>query len=154
LAFVATALTVAGILIGIGFSASSTAGDDPDPWFVVGAWVGGAAIFALVMAFVIWPALQRLPRLRRAIRGPETDASGVPAAVGVIRATYGSGETRWDVTEKVLPLMRDGKLDFKVGNEHFGDPTPNVAKDFRLRYTLDDQRRDGIWQEDEQVRLP
>lgn len=53
-------------------------------------------------------------------------------------ATYGAfslGKSGMvDVTDKVAPLVKDGRLRVKAGNDLRGDPAPNVIKEMRVAY--------------------
>src|SRR5262249_47169185 len=62
-------------------------------------------------------------------------ASNAEAQGGqVIKADYGAGQRRMDVTQRVQSFMQNGYLNFQVSNEVLGgDPAPGQPKELRLR---------------------
>ena len=55
------------------------------------------------------------------------------SVLNIISATYGAGRQRRDVTDRVRPNARDGRLSISVKNDALGgDPAPNVSKDLRV----------------------
>jgi len=63
-------------------------------------------------------------------------------ALTIIRATYGAGDRRGDVTALLQSLVRDGRLDVPVRNYNLGgDPAPNRRKTLSVIYS--DGRRGG-----------
>jgi hypothetical protein len=57
-------------------------------------------------------------------------------ALNIVRATYGAGRQRRDVTDRVRSMVRGGRLSISVNNDVLGgDPAPNVQKDLRVVYS-------------------
>jgi hypothetical protein len=57
-------------------------------------------------------------------------------ALNIVSATYGAGQQRRDVTDRVRSMVRDRRLSISVNNDVLGgDPAPNVPKDLRVVYS-------------------
>ncbi|MCU0797251.1 MAG: alpha-L-fucosidase [Akkermansiaceae bacterium] len=71
---------------------------------------------------------------------PEILASFVASpgpTLEILSATYGAGELRVDLTEKLRPMVTAGSLRAMVGNGFAGgDPAPNQPKELRVEYKL------------------
>ena len=70
-------------------------------------------------AFLVFAALILLPTLAE-------------AQCQILRAFYGAGNRRADVTARVQAMAPGGQLNFRVSNAIFGDPAPNQKKKFQL----------------------
>jgi hypothetical protein len=87
----------------------------------------------------------------------ETLASydGKPApALEVVSASYGAGESRADLTEKIRQKAAFGYLRATVGNVLAGgDPAPNQPKELRIDYKLDGTPSTKVARENETIAL-
>jgi hypothetical protein len=76
---------------------------------------------------------------------------------GVVRATYGYGGTRLDVTPQVQSMVQpNGALNFRVTNETLGvrDPAPGRLKDLRIHTAqVNGRTHDYTFQEKSQVAI-
>lgn len=57
-------------------------------------------------------------------------------SIELIKAEYGAQDTWVDVTEKVRPALRNGRLEVAATNAAFGDPIYNVVKRLRVFYKM------------------
>ena len=88
-------------------------------------------------------------QLERPSRSPES------GDLTIDRATYGSGDTRKDVTDIVRVLVRQHPPFFSVENENLGgDPLESVLKELTIEYSYGDKRCKKIIREHEFIRLP
>jgi hypothetical protein len=74
----------------------------------------------------------------------------------IVRATYGEGRRRLDVTQRIQDLARDGSLNFRLTNEALGvsDPSPGRPKELKIRVQQwNGHSRDYHFQEKSQVVL-
>lgn len=54
----------------------------------------------------------------------------------IVRATYGTGFSTMDVTDRLRSMAGDGRINIKVGNDELGgDPAPNRPKVLTVWYT-------------------
>jgi hypothetical protein len=54
-------------------------------------------------------------------------------ACQLVRAQWGAGHRRWDVTQRVQSMIQGGQLNFKVNNTNLGgDPAPEQKKTLSL----------------------
>ena len=76
--------------------------------------------------------------------------------VTVLRASYGDGYRRVDVTARLRSMVRDGRLEVKAGNDLAGtDPAYNVTKHLQVEYRLGNgQVQQATVKEGEWLRLP
>jgi hypothetical protein len=59
-------------------------------------------------------------------------------SLNIVRATYGAGRQRQDVTGRLQSLIRGGRLSTNVDNGVMGgDPAPNVPKELLVTFTND-----------------
>lgn len=83
-----------------------------------------------------------------------TGAASAQSGVDVISASYGAGNQRADVTERVKALVRNGLLELRVDPDTLGgDPAPGVPKTLRLRYTDEGRRMTAEYKDFDQIRL-
>jgi hypothetical protein len=73
--------------------------------------------------------------------------------IKILKASYGTGTTWTDVTEKVKPLIQDDNLNFTVGSETFGilDPAPGVKKTFQAQISINGGKPTLFTKEDSQI---
>src|SRR5215831_4698095 len=65
-----------------------------------------------------------------AITGGNSSIDAGNGALNIVRAMYGAGRQRRDVTDRVRPMVRHGRLSISVNNDVLGDdPASNVPKD-------------------------
>lgn len=69
-----------------------------------------------------------------------TAKTAIAADFEVITATWGAGDQKVDVTEKLQNLVHDGLLIGNIGTGTLGDPTPNHIKELALTYQLHGKR--------------
>ncbi len=64
-----------------------------------------------------------------------TFASSALAQGTIVRANYGAGHNRIDVTQRVQSLVQNGRLNFRLTNESLGvpDPSPGRVKELRIQ---------------------
>jgi hypothetical protein len=64
-----------------------------------------------------------------------TFTSSAAAQGTIVRATYGAGHNRIDVTPRVQSLVQNGRLSFRLTNESLGvpDPAPGRVKELRIQ---------------------
>lgn len=64
-----------------------------------------------------------------------TFTSSAAAQGTIVRATYGAGHNRIDVTPRVQSLVQNGRLNFRLTNESLGvpDPAPGRVKELRIQ---------------------
>ena len=81
---------------------------------------------------------------------------GAYGRVTVLRASYGDGYRRVDVTTRLRSMVRDGRLEVKAGNDLAGtDPAYNVTKHLQVEYRLGNgQVQQATVKEGEWLRLP
>jgi hypothetical protein len=76
------------------------------------------------------------------------------SGVDVISASYGAGNQRADVTDRVKALVRNGLLELRVDPDTLGgDPAPGTPKTLRLRYNDDGRRMTAEYRDFDQIRL-
>ena len=67
----------------------------------------------------------------------------------ILSATYGAGDSRADLTEKLRQAAAEGSLRVTVSNQLAGgDPAPNQPKELRVEYKLDGQQATKVVKED------
>jgi hypothetical protein len=148
------AITVALALGGFGATKES-AGEDGGGWFVAAGWLGGATVFVLLMVFLIWPGLQRLPRLRKRILAGGAPRSGGRGALRIRKAIYGAQGHLNDVTTIVATQVTNDQLDMLVANTILGgDPIVDVPKALTINYSVDGKDGTKIFQEGTNAVLP
>jgi len=54
----------------------------------------------------------------------------------ILEATYGEALPYYDVTDRLLKAMHDGKLSIKADNKLLGDPAVGLSKELRVEYTV------------------
>jgi hypothetical protein len=64
-----------------------------------------------------------------------TFISSAVAQGTIVRATYGAGHNRIDVTPRVQSLVQNGRLNFRLTNESLGvpDPAPGRVKELSIQ---------------------
>lgn len=72
----------------------------------------------------------------------------------IMRASYGAGATRIDVTAKLSRLVGDGELHTKASNELAGDPCLGTVKDLVVEYQYNGQVLIRTVQENADLDLP
>ena len=66
-------------------------------------------------------------------------------SLSIIRATYGAGRQRQDVTDRLQSLVRRGRLSTTVDNNVMGgDPAPNVPKELLVTFRDDSGRQQQV----------
>lgn len=77
------------------------------------------------------------------------------SAQSLLSATYGSGDNRVDVTNRLQSFARGGNLTVRVSNQTMGvDPAPRQAKDLRVQAKdTDGQVHDYLFREGEMASL-
>lgn len=77
-----------------------------------------------------------------------------PPVLEILSATYGAGENRVDVTDKLRQLASAGSLRVIVGNALAGgDPVPNQPKDLRVDYKLGGEQASVVVREDQPIAI-
>ncbi len=71
-------------------------------------------------------------------RGRDWDRNRTDSgALTIVRAMYGSGRSRVDVTNRLQSMIRDGRLDIRIDNDSMGgDPAPHQHKDLIITYSV------------------
>jgi hypothetical protein len=59
-----------------------------------------------------------------------------------------------DVTQKLVGLVRDGRLEVSADNSLAGDPAPNIVKELRVVYTYDGKRATTTVGENQKLIIP
>jgi hypothetical protein len=81
-----------------------------------------------------------------------------PVKIEIIKAEYGNGKAKRDVTETLRKQVRDMPLIALPSasyNESFGgDPSPGTAKQLKVRYKLDGKVGEASFQENAVIVLP
>jgi HEAT repeat protein len=81
-----------------------------------------------------------------------------PVKIEIIKAEYGNGKAKRDVTEALRKQVRDMPLialPSSSYNESFGgDPSPGTAKELKVRYKLDGKVGEASFQENAVIMLP
>jgi len=73
----------------------------------------------------------------------------------ILRADYGAGQRRVDVTSQLQGQIFDGRLNVRVGNHLAGDdPAPGVPKQLRLTYLANGRQHQRILNEREYLSIP
>jgi len=88
---------------------------------------------------------------------PEILASfeAAPApSLEILSATYGAGDLRVDLTEKLRQMVTAGSLRATVGNVFAGgDPAPNQPKELRVEYKLGGEQTTVVVKEDQPLAI-
>lgn len=75
-------------------------------------------------------------------------------ALEILSASYGAGDSRADLTEKLRQAVAEGSLRITVSNDLAGgDPAPNQSKELRIEYKLDGQQATKVVKENETLAL-
>jgi hypothetical protein len=73
------------------------------------------------------------------------ERGGDSTSLNIISATYGAGQQRRDVADRVRSMVRDGRLYITVSNDTLGgDPAPNVRKALWVTYSTGRGRRQEV----------
>jgi len=77
-------------------------------------------------------------------------------SLSIVRATYGAGRQRQDVTERLQSQIRGGRLSINVDNAVMGgDPAPNVPKELLVTFTDGRGRQQQVRvEEGERLNIP
>ncbi len=75
--------------------------------------------------------------------------------VYIVRARYGYGNQTLDVTDRVQGMVRNGRMEFRVGNDTLGtDPAPGRRKSLEIVYRYRGQEQRVRTDEGGVVRIP
>lgn len=62
----------------------------------------------------------------------------------IVKAAYGTGEKRVDVTDKLAAAIINNSLSIQASNNLAGDPANGVVKDLRITYTLGGEKKSVV----------
>ncbi|GAB4409346.1 MAG: hypothetical protein OHK0021_19370 [Bryobacter sp.] len=71
----------------------------------------------------------------------------------ILRAEYGAGATRVNVTEKLRSMVRGNGLEFTLDSNTLEDPLPGVEKTLTVRFAVRNRIRTQSFRDHERVRL-
>jgi hypothetical protein len=81
-----------------------------------------------------------------------------PVKIEIIKATYGAGDRRKDVTAILKKHVSDFPLialpSSRYNAAFGGDPAPNVPKTLKVQYQIDGEKGDAEFKENESILLP
>ncbi|MGO9262036.1 MAG: DNAJC11 domain-containing protein [Bryobacteraceae bacterium] len=74
--------------------------------------------------------------------------------LAIIKALYGAGASRLDVTDQLNKKITGSELHVYVGNQLAGDPCPNTPKDLVVKYRYKNQEHEKTAPEGADLDLP
>ena len=85
---------------------------------------------------------------------PAAKAQAAEDQLVIVRAEYGAGDKKTNVTEKVTEMLDEGTKKIEASNALFGDPAEGDAKVLTVKYKLNGKEATVSADENESLTLP